>query len=284
MIDDEGPPERDAEFARWAAARAGAALLALRAERGFADPGALRAAGDKRGHDLLAGLIARFRPGDLVRSEEGVRASAGRRDGDRVWIIDPLDGTREYGEPGRIDWAVHVALWRRCLTDGQSAPAPVPAPRPGGAPPPRGDLVAGAVALPGRDLVIGTDRPPSYPTMRKPGPLRLATSRSRPPEFAQALADSLGGAELVPMGSAGVKVCAVITGEVDGYVHAGGQYEWDSAAPVAVASATGLHASRINGSTLEYNQVDPWLPDLVVCRTDVAARLLAALADCVAVG
>ncbi|MBF9134067.1 3'(2'),5'-bisphosphate nucleotidase CysQ, partial [Plantactinospora sp. S1510] len=106
--------------------------------------------------------------------------------------------------------------------------------------------------------------------------LRLAASRSRPPVFLAELADELG-AELVPMGSAGAKIAAVITGEVDGYVHAGGQYEWDSAAPVAVATATGLFASRIDGSALKYNQADPRLPDLVVCRKDLAPRLLAAL-------
>lgn len=252
----DAPPDGDAGFARWAAQCAGEALREVRADLGFSDPSRLRAAGDLRAHELLLELVGRWRPGDVVLSEEGVRDAAPRIDAERVWIVDPLDGTREFAEPGRTDWAVHVALWQR------------------GA-----GLVAGAVALPARDQVFSTDPPPARPAEPGEGtPLRLATSRTRPPAFLGALAGELGPVELVPMGSAGVKVCAVITGEVDAYVHAGGQYEWDSAAPVAVARATGLHASRIDGSALKYNQVDPRLPDLVVCRPGLAARLLTALA------
>jgi 3'(2'), 5'-bisphosphate nucleotidase len=277
------PPVIDGAFARWLAARAGQALLDLRAELGYADPGALKTAGDKLSHELLRAELARWRPTDAVLSEEdeGARSAwaadaeptvAPRLEADRVWIIDPLDGTREFAEEGRTDWAVHVALWAR---RGGSSPG----------------LVAGAIGLPAQHRVLATDQPPAYPplhlaavtgrigTIGSDGTgrrLRLAASRSRPPAFLADLAEELG-AELVPMGSAGAKIAAVIDGQVDAYVHAGGQYEWDSAAPVAVATATGLFASRIDGSALEYNKADPRLPDLVVCRKDLAPRLLAAL-------
>ncbi|MET7961173.1 inositol monophosphatase family protein [Micromonospora zamorensis] len=269
-----GPPMIDGAFARWLASRAGQALLDLRTEMGFADAGALKSAGDKVSHDLIRTELAKWRPGDAVLSEEdeGSRlawaaevntGAVSRLTADRVWIIDPLDGTREFSEEGRSDWAVHVALWAR------SAPSPH-------------GLVAGAVGLPAQHRVLGTDYPPAYPPMtveaatageRK---IRLAASRSRPPVFLTDLAEDVG-AHLVPMGSAGAKIAAVVTGEVDAYIHAGGQYEWDSAAPVAVATATGLHASRIDGSALRYNEADPRLPDLLVCRKDLATRLLAAL-------
>ena len=172
----------------------------------------------------------------------------------RVWIVDPLDGTREFGEPGRRDWAVHVALWER------------------------GELVAGAVALPAQDRVLSTAEPPPAPAEASAGdtPLRLLVSRSRPPEFVQRLADVLG-AELVPLGSAGAKAAAVITGEADGYVHSGGQYEWDSAAPVAVALAAGMHASRLDGSRLLYNQAEPYLPDILMSPAGLAPSLLQAI-------
>ncbi|MET7749900.1 inositol monophosphatase family protein [Micromonospora sp. NPDC005367] len=268
------PPTIDGAFARWLAARAGQALLGLRAELGFADPGALKSAGDKVSHDLIRTELAKWRPGDAVLSEEdeGSRLAwaaevnpegVSRRTADRVWIVDPLDGTREFAEEGRSDWAVHVALWSRA------------------APSPHG-LIAGAVGLPGQQRVLATDYPPAYPPMAVEAAaagsrmIRLAASRSRPPVFLTDLADDVG-AHLVPMGSAGAKIAAVVTGEVDAYIHAGGQYEWDSAAPVAVATATGLHASRIDGSTLKYNEADPRLPDLLVCRRDLAPRLLAAL-------
>ncbi|NLU80704.1 3'(2'),5'-bisphosphate nucleotidase CysQ [Micromonospora sp. HNM0581] len=268
-----GPPMIDGAFARWLADRAGRALLDLRAEMGFADAGALKSAGDKVSHDLIRTELARWRPGDAVLSEEdegsrlawAAEVNAGaisRLTADRVWIIDPLDGTREFSEQGRADWAVHVALWARNATTSHG-------------------LVAGAVGLPAQHRVLGTDLPPAYPPMTPEaatagGAVRLAASRSRPPAFLTDLADEVG-AQLVPMGSAGAKIAAVVTGEVDAYIHAGGQYEWDSAAPVAVATSTGLHASRIDGSALKYNEADPRLPDLLVCRKDLASRLLAAL-------
>ena len=222
------PPMIDGAFARWLAARAGQALLDLRAELGFADAGALKSAGDKVSHDLIRTELARWRPGDAVLSEEdeGSRlawaaevntGAVSRLTADRVWIIDPLDGTREFSEEGRADWAVHVALWAR------SAPSPH-------------GLVAGAVGLPAQHRVLGTDYPPAYPPMTVEAAtagertIRLAASRSRPPVFLTDLAEDVG-AQLVPMGSAGAKIAAVVTGEVDAYIHAGGQYEWDSAAP-----------------------------------------------------
>ncbi|MFG1989370.1 3'(2'),5'-bisphosphate nucleotidase CysQ [Actinoplanes sp. NPDC048988] len=266
-------PVTDGAFARWLADKAGQVLLRVRDEMGYGDAAALKAAGDKAAHDLMRAELARWRPADAVLSEEDDHARAAWRDGEpgsvrperlsagRVWIVDPLDGTREFSEEGRSDWAVHVALW----TADCGSPA---------------CLAAGAVAMPAQHRTIATDHAPAYPPLplesATGGPIRIAASRTRPPAFVTALAEELG-AELVPMGSAGVKIAAVINGDADAYVHAGGQYEWDSAAPVAVALATGLHASRIDGSTLRYNEADPKLPDLVVCRKDLAPRLLAAL-------
>jgi len=273
VADGGTPPVIDAAFARWLADRAGQVLLQVREEMGYADGKALKDAGDKAAHDLLRTELARWRPADAVLSEEDDHSRLAWQDGEhdtvrpdrldasRVWIVDPLDGTREFSEEGRTDWAVHVALW----TADCSSP---------------NCLAAGAVAMPAQHRTLATDHPPAYPPLplaaATGGPIRIAASRTRPPAFVTALAEEIG-AELVPMGSAGVKIAAVINGEADAYIHAGGQYEWDSAAPVAVASATGLHASRIDGSALKYNQADPKLPDLVVCRKDLAPRLLAAL-------
>ncbi|MBM7774890.1 adenylyl-sulfate kinase [Actinokineospora baliensis] len=228
------------------AAAAGRRLLDLRAEQGFSAPDDLRDAGDKQAHTFLADRIAEHRPGDRLRSEE----SPGDGTGARLWIVDPLDGTREFGEPDRTDWAVHVALWRD------------------------GALAAGAVALPARDLLLTTRDAVARP--RSPGRFRIAVSRTRPPALAEALAVELD-ADLVPMGSAGVKIVSVLLGDTDLYVHGGGQYEWDSAAPVAVALAAGLHASRLDGSPLVYGQPDAWLPDLLVCRPDDVDQVLAAV-------
>jgi 3'(2'), 5'-bisphosphate nucleotidase len=236
-------------LARDLAVAAGTRLLARRADGG--DPTELKNAGDKLSHEFLVAELAGQRPDDAVLSEEGADDPA-RLSADRVWIVDPLDGTREFGEAGRTDWAVHVALWER------------------------GELTAGAVALPAQDRVLST-ADPIEPPQPAGGPLRLLVSRSRPPEFVQRLAEHVGGV-LVPLGSAGAKAAAVITGDADAYVHSGGQYEWDSAAPVAVARWTGLHTSRIDGAPLVYNQQPPSLPDLVICRAAIAAELLAAIA------
>ncbi|MBA2729321.1 MAG: 3'(2'),5'-bisphosphate nucleotidase CysQ [Euzebyaceae bacterium] len=230
---------------------AGRLLLRLRAQPELADK-ALRDEGDRRSHESIMSLLAEAFPDDAVLSEEG-SDSTQRLDRQRVWIVDPLDGTREFGEPGRSDWAVHVAL----AVDGQP--------------------VVGAVALPGLDLVLSTDDPPRVPAAHNGKP-RLVVSRTRPPAVTDQVAAALD-AELVPMGSAGAKAMAVVRGEADVYCHAGGQYEWDSAAPVAVAAAAGLHVSRLDGSALRYNRPNPWLPDLLICRFELADTVIAAAAE-----
>jgi 3'(2'), 5'-bisphosphate nucleotidase len=237
----------DAALAARLATEAGELLLQVRES---VAPEQRKDEGDRRSHDFLAAALAAARPDDAVLSEEAADDKV-RLTSDRVWIVDPLDGTREFGEGDRTDWAVHVALWER------------------------GRLVAGAVALPAQGVTFSSDAPPPLP--RTADPLRLVVSRSRPPELVTALADSLG-AELVPMGSAGAKAMSVLQGNSDAYVHGGGQYEWDSAAPVVVAAAAGLHTSRLDGSPLRYNQDDVLLPDLVICQPSVADRVLAAIA------
>jgi len=238
----------DVQVAEAAAQAAAGVLRALRT-RGELTGRPLGDAGDAAAQRAIVATLAELRPADLVFSEEAVDDPR-RLAADRVWIVDPLDGTREYGE-GRHDWAVHVALWAG------------------------GDLTAAAVALPGLDEVLLTSPAPALPD-RSDGAVRIAVSRSRPPAEAGAVAAALD-AELVPLGSAGYKTVAVARGEVDAYVHSGGQYQWDSAAPVAVARAAGLTTCRLDGSPLVYNAPDPYLPDLVVCRPELADRILRAL-------
>ena len=213
-------------------------------------PSRMGDAGDRQAHLFLLDLLTRERPGDAVLSEEG-RDDLARLAAERVWIIDPVDGTREFSEPGRTDWAVHVAL----AIDGEA--------------------VAGAVALPALGITLTTDPPPEPPPPYEGEP-RILVSRTRPPFQARLIQESLGG-RLVPMGSAGAKAMAVVRGEADVYAHAGGQYEWDNAAPAAVAAAAGLHVSRLDGSPLRYNQPDPWLPDLLICHKELADPVLRAL-------
>lgn len=240
----------DHEVAARLATEAGELLLGVRAELADADPKVRKDAGDKRSHEFLMTALAAERPGDAVLSEEGADDQV-RLTAERVWIVDPLDGTREFGELGRTDWAVHVALWQA------------------------GELVAGAVALPAQGVTLATPDVPPPPA--PPAAPRIVVSRTRPPAVALQVRDALGGV-LVEMGSAGAKVASVVQGIADVYVHAGGQYEWDSAAPIAVARAAGLHTSRIDGSPLRYNQDDVLLPDLVVCWPELAEAVLAVTA------
>ncbi|HMD24230.1 MAG TPA: 3'(2'),5'-bisphosphate nucleotidase CysQ [Streptosporangiaceae bacterium] len=286
------PPGDNADhaLARDLAAEAGRRLLELRARGG--EPDLLRKAGDRLSHEFLTAALADRRPGDVVLSEEGADDPA-RLTADRVWIVDPLDGTREFGEPGRTDWAVHVALWQR--TGG-------------------GELTAGAVALPAQGHVLSTaasgeqhqcfigaaittpmfhrveggapsdttgereEAGGTAETREGDGRVRIVVSRTRAPRFVRNISDLLD-AELVPLGSAGAKVAAVVCGEADAYVHAGGFYEWDTAAPVAVARAAGYHALRIDGSPLAYNQANLWMPDILVCRPALAGTLLQAIRE-----
>jgi 3'(2'), 5'-bisphosphate nucleotidase len=247
-------PADDHDLARDLARDAGELLLTVRAElvAAGADERSIKDAGDLRSHDWLMERLATLRPDDAVLSEEGKDDQA-RLGFSRAWIIDPLDGTREFSEI-RDDWAVHVAL----AIDGEP--------------------VVGAVALPGLDLVLSTAERSTVPARPAGRPVQVVVSRTRPPAIAVAVAEQLGG-ELVPMGSAGAKAMAVVRGEVDVYVHGGGQYEWDNCAPAAVALAAGLHVSRLDGSPLRYNNADPYLPDLVICRPELAAEVLRIVAE-----
>ena len=248
-------PDDDHALARDLAEQAGQRLVELRARGG--DPDLLRKAGDRLSHEFLSAELADRCPGDVVLSEEGADHPA-RLGARRVWIVDPLDGTREFGEPGRTDWAVHVALWEASEAGG--------------------DLTAGAVALPAQGRVLSTLHPAAAEPAEASGRIRIVVSRSRAPQLVRNISDLID-AELVPLGSAGAKVAAVVGGEVDAYVHGGGFYEWDTAAPVAVARAAGFHASRIDGSPLAYNQPDLMMPDILVCRPAVAGVLLQAIRE-----
>jgi 3'(2'), 5'-bisphosphate nucleotidase len=244
MSDAMNASRTDAELAAHLAFVAGKLLLEVRASGALSEK-ALGNAGDATANQFLCHAIREQRPDDGLLSEEE-RDNAARLSKSRVWIIDPVDGTREYGEQ-RSDWAVHVGL----SIDG------VP--------------TTGAVALPDLDLVLRTDTPSEIPTA--PPRLRMVVSRTRPAKEAVFVAEKLG-AELIPMGSAGAKAMAIVRGEADIYLHTGGQYEWDSCAPAAVAAAHGLHVSRVDGSPLLYNQQDVYMPDLLICRKDHAQMVL----------
>ena len=240
----------DARLAATLAVKSGRLLLDLRDTSGLAGK-ELGKRGDADSNRLLLDELGLARSGDAILSEESAD-SPERLDAGRVWIIDPLDGTREYGMPGRDDWAVHVALWERGL-----------------------GITAAAVAQPSLDAVYVSDTVTAE--WGTDFSRRFLVSDSRPPAFAAPVAEKLG-AELVPMGSAGAKAMAVIRGQADAYLHAGGQWEWDSAAPVGVALAAGLHCSRVDGQPLEYNRDHPYLPDLLICRPEIADDLVAQIA------
>ena len=239
----------DADLAADLAQSAGRILLELRDSGSLAGK-ELGNAGDQAANDFLVHALRHQRPEDGLLSEES-KDTEERQSKSRVWIVDPVDGTREYGE-GRSDWAVHVAL----AIDGVAS--------------------IGAVALPALDggVVLRSDKVGTLPT--HDGPPRLVVSRTRPAAEAVSVAKRLGG-ELVPMGSAGAKAMAVVRGEAEIYLHSGGQFEWDSCAPVAVASAHGLHCSRIDGSPLVYNQQETYMPDLLICRVEWADKVFEVL-------
>jgi 3'(2'), 5'-bisphosphate nucleotidase len=240
----------DAQLAGDLATAAGELLLALRNDVGFDEPDALRKLGDRRSHELLVAALGSAVPDDAVLSEEG-SDDLSRLDADRVWIVDPLDGTLEFGEEGRTDWAVHVALWER-----------------------GSGLTAGAVALPARGMTLSTADP--LPLLTSPAPLpRLAVSRSRPPSWIADVAARVGG-EPTPIGSAGMKAMAILLGEADAYLHRGPMKEWDSAAPVVVAATAGLHTSALDGSALEYNKSDRFTHQLLICHPSLVDALVEA--------
>lgn len=243
--------ESDARLAARLAGQAGELLLGVRRRADGTDAKQLGKGGDAQSNEFLLGELAAVRPADAVLSEESAD-SAQRLSADRVWIIDPLDGSREFGLGGRSDWAVHVALWQRGL-----------------------GITDAAVAQPALPGVYASDDAVAVAGGRS-RPLFLV-SDTRPPAFAEPVARALD-ADLAPMGSAGAKAMAVLRGDADGYLHAGGQWEWDSAAPVGVAVAAGLHASRVDGSALTYNNAHPYLPDLLICRAEIAEAILAAIA------
>jgi len=248
--DNHKEPLDDHAIAAQVATAAGELLMALRADlvAQGAPRWAIEQQGDAQAHRLCAQALAKLAPGDALLSEEGTDDPV-RLGAERTWIVDPLDGTREYGEYPRRDFAVHVALVKKN--------------RP----------VAAAVALPAVGVTYQSGLGLELP-QRDEGPPRMVVSRSRPPHICYLIAEAIG-AELIPMGSAGAKAMAVVSGEADIYAHAGGQYEWDSCAPVGVANAVGLYTARLDGAPLLYNQPDPWLPDFLICRPEYTDDILA---------
>ncbi len=258
----------DHDFASYLATETGKRLVELRnslVERGVWGWD-LKDAGDAMAQEFLMSQLREFRPDDAVLSEEALDNSK-RLSANRVWIIDPLDGTQEFSEPDRNDWAVHIALWQRHVSDGAHKTSNKFTDT--------GELVAAAVSLPAIEMTLSTNPPPT-PPKKHDGPPRLVVSRTRTPREAVIVAEALG-CDAMRLGSAGAKAMSVVLGECDIYLHTGGQHQWDSAAPVAVARAAGLHASRVDGSPLIYNEQDTWLPDLIVCRPELAEPVLAAL-------
>jgi 3'(2'), 5'-bisphosphate nucleotidase len=250
----------DAALAADLAADAGELLLKVREQYGFGHPWALGDAGDSLANELILRRLRSERPDDAVLSEEAYDDLV-RLQSDRVWIIDPLDGTREFSTPGRDDWAVHIALWQR-PADGER------------------EISDAAVSLPARANMVYRSDTVTDAAARQgiPHTFRIAVSATRPPAVLYRMRQTLA-IQPVGIGSAGAKAMALIDGEVDAYIHAGGQWEWDSAAPVGVVMAAGMHASRLDGSPMRYNQPDPYLPDFVMCRAELAPILLGAIHD-----
>jgi 3'(2'), 5'-bisphosphate nucleotidase len=265
---DEQSDLTDAALAADLAADAGKLLLEVRDEIGFGHPWALGDAGDFHANELLLRRLRAERPGDAVLSEEA-HDDLVRLKSERVWIIDPLDGTREFSTPGRDDWAVHIALWQRPTGGPADGPADD-----------HGEITDAAVALPARGNIVYRSDTVAAPGVTRgvPHPLRIAVSATRPPAILHRIRQTLA-IQPVAIGSAGAKAMAIIDGDVHAYLHAGGQWEWDSAAPAGVIMAAGMHASRLDGSPLRYNQLDPYLPDFVMCRAEVAPILLSAIRD-----
>ncbi|MEB3982323.1 3'(2'),5'-bisphosphate nucleotidase CysQ [Mycobacterium sp. 663a-19] len=254
----------DAALAAELAADAGELLLKVRDEIGFGHPWALGDAGDSLANALILRRLRDERPDDAVLSEEA-HDDLARLNRDRVWIVDPLDGTREFSTPGRDDWAVHIALWQRPTGDPADG---------------HREITDAAVALPARGNMVYRSDTVTDDGARTgiPRTFRIAVSATRPPAVLHRMHQMLA-IQPVAIGSAGAKAMALIDGDVDAYLHAGGQWEWDSAAPAGVVMAAGMHASRLDGSPLRYNQLDPYLPDFVMCRAEVAPILLGAIRD-----
>ena len=244
--------ETDQQLASRVATEAGVMLVDLRDE--LVAEGVhywdLKDEGDVAGHRYIMSALTAARPDDVILSEEAAD-NRKRLNATRVWIIDPIDGTNEFAEHPRHDWAIHIALWEA------------------------GELTAASVALPTLGITFDASPAAVVPPSTREKPL-LVTSRSRNPYCAVMVANALG-CDVARLGSAGAKAMAVVMGEADIYVHDGGMYQWDSAAPSAVAKAAGLHVSRIDGSPLKYNQESLWLPDFLVCRTELAEPALNAL-------
>jgi len=275
----------DAALAADLAEEAGRLLLRVREEVGHDFPPALGDAGDVRANALILRRLRDERPDDAVLSEEAYD-DLKRLRADRVWIIDPLDGTREFSMPGRADWAVHVALWQRTgaggpATSDRGAAGPATSGRGAAGPATSGTgdgegaITDAAVALPAMGEVHRSDTV-TAPMAPQSGPIRITASSNRPPAVLWRLRDRLD-IDFIRIGSAGAKAMAVVRGDADAYIHAGGQWEWDSAAPAGVLQAAGLHATRLDGSPLRYNQPDPYLPDLLMCRAEMADLLLDAM-------
>lgn len=262
----------DAELARTVAQGAGQLLLELRESYGEIEPddkeraNALRKEGDRASHEYIAAALSAARPDDAVLSEEGADSDV-RLSASRVWIVDPLDGTYEYGQ-NRADFAVHIVLWN---TEGQAR------------------LEAGVVDLPAQGLTRSVlDLDPQLGELPTNRPIRIVASRSRPPatlaQTVHHLSGSLSeagitheGVEVVDVGSVGAKVNEILSGRAEAYIHDTGFYEWDVAAPLNVAHHYGLHAEHIDGQPVVFNQMPPYVNNLVVARADLHGFVMDAL-------